>query len=73
MRHMWSWWAGQGPTCRNFLFGDCDGETGYSHLWHAKCCLAFLVAYEERGMTEWDDRPRPLSTDARTADPRSPA
>lgn len=56
MRHLWAWWGGQGPTTKNFLFGDLDAETGMSHLWHAACCLAFLVAYEERGMTEWDDR-----------------
>lgn len=49
MRHMWAWWGGRGPTTKNFLLGDLDDETGYSHLWHASCCLAFLVAYEERG------------------------
>lgn len=56
MRHLWAWWAGRGPTSKNFLFGSLDAETGYSHLWHAGCCLAFLIAYEERGMTQWDDR-----------------
>ncbi|AVX04258.1 hypothetical protein MXMO3_01732 [Maritalea myrionectae] len=55
MRHMWAWWAGKGPTTRSFLFGDVDAETGYSHLWHAGCCIAFLIAYEERGIGE-DDR-----------------
>lgn len=45
-RHMWAWWSG----------ADCDHETGRSHLWHAACCIAFLVAYEERG-TGTDDRP----------------
>lgn len=45
MRHMWSWWRGQ----------DLDPETGKSHLWHAGCCIAFLIAYEERGVGE-DDR-----------------
>lgn len=48
MRHLWYWWGGQGPTTKNFVFGDLDDETGMSHLWHAECCLAFLVAYEER-------------------------
>lgn len=47
MRHMWAWWRGE----------KADAETGYSHLWHASCCLAFLIAYEARG-TGNDDRPR---------------
>lgn len=55
MRHLWCWWGGQGPTTNNFIFGDTDEETGHSHLWHAACCLAFLVAYEERKIGE-DDR-----------------
>lgn len=38
MRHLWAWWRGEGK----------DPETGYSHLWHALCCVVFLVAYEER-------------------------
>lgn len=46
MRHMWAWWRGQGV----------DPETGYSHLWHAGCCIAFLIAYEQRGIGA-DDRP----------------
>lgn len=46
MRHMWAWWRGQGR----------DPETGMSHLWHAACCLAFLIAYEER-REGTDDRP----------------
>ena len=58
MRHMWAWWGGQGPTTKSFLFGDMDEETGYSHLWHAACCIAFLVAYEERGHGT-DDRFKP--------------
>lgn len=55
MRHMWCWWAGKGPTTKSFVFGDDDLETGKSHLWHAACCLAFLVTYEERQIGE-DDR-----------------
>lgn len=56
MRHMWCWWgAKQVATKTNFLLGDLDMETGRSHLWHASCCLMFLVAYEERGIGE-DDR-----------------
>ena len=46
MRHMWAWWRRDGN----------DPETGMSHLWHAACCIAFLIAYEERG-TGSDDRP----------------
>jgi hypothetical protein len=48
MRHMWAWWGGKGPTNENFLFGSVDEETGYSHLWHAGCCIVFLIAYECR-------------------------
>lgn len=55
MRHMWAWWGGAGPTTKSFLFGDLDEETGFSHLWHAGCCLMFLIAYEER-KTGTDDR-----------------
>ena len=46
MRHMWDWWRKE----------DRDPETGKTHLWHAACCLAFLIAYEDRGSGE-DDRP----------------
>jgi hypothetical protein len=56
MRHLWAWWGGRGPTTKSYLFGDLDTETGLSHLAHAGCCLAFLIAYEERGQTQWDDR-----------------
>lgn len=45
--HMWDWWRGAGP----------DAETGKSHLWHAACCIMFLIAYEARGIGE-DDRPQ---------------
>lgn len=46
MRHMWGWWKGE----------KADPETGMSHLWHASCCLAFLIAYEQRKIGT-DDRP----------------
>ena len=49
MRHMWAWWRGE----------NLDPETGMSHLHHAACCLAFLIAYESRKIGE-DDRPKPL-------------
>lgn len=46
MRHMWAWWRGQ----------NVDEETRKSHLWHAACCLAFLITYEQRDIGK-DDRP----------------
>lgn len=55
MRHMWAWWGGRGPTTKSYLFDGLDTETGLSHLAHACACLAFLVAYEERG-SGTDDR-----------------
>jgi hypothetical protein len=47
MRHLWRWWSGE----------NLDKETGKSHLWHAGCCIAFLIAYEARGIGT-DDRPK---------------
>lgn len=47
MRHMWAWWRGE----------NLDPETGKSHLWHAACCVAFLIEYE-RTHPELDDRPK---------------
>ena len=55
MRHMWAWWAGRAPTPHSFCFGILDPETNRSHLWHAACCMAFLVTYEERAVGT-DDR-----------------
>jgi hypothetical protein len=45
MRHMWAWWSGEAT----------DKETGKSHLWHAGCCIIFLITYEARGIGK-DDR-----------------
>ncbi|HET9285762.1 MAG TPA: dATP/dGTP diphosphohydrolase domain-containing protein [Candidatus Angelobacter sp.] len=59
MRHAWAWWQGKLPTHKSFLFGDLDEETKMSHLWHLGCCVVFLIAYEMRGMTQFDDRPKP--------------
>lgn len=68
MRHMWAWWGSQQPTSHNFLFGDLDPETSFSHLHHAACCLMFLIAYEDRGMTNYDDRPTgPVDTATKEA------
>jgi hypothetical protein len=46
MRHLTAWWEGEHQ----------DHETGYSHLWHAGCCILFLIAYELRNIGT-DDRP----------------
>lgn len=46
MRHLWAWWSGESN----------DPETGKSHLWHAQCCVAFLIEYEITH-PEFDDRP----------------
>lgn len=45
MRHLWAWWRGE----------DKDPETGFSHLDHAACCIAFLQTYVVRKIGE-DDR-----------------
>lgn len=55
MRHSWAWWGGKTPTSTNFAFGELDPETKFSHLWHAGCCIAFLITYEARQIGE-DDR-----------------
>lgn len=44
--HLFDWFMRKGP----------DPETGKSHLWHAACCIMFLVCYELRGVGK-DDRP----------------
>lgn len=46
LRHLFAWWRGEA----------IDPETGMSHLWHAGCCIMFLIAYEQRGVGT-DDRP----------------
>lgn len=48
IRHLTSWWLKEND--------GKDEETGYSHLWHAGCCIMFLIAYEIRGVGK-DDRP----------------
>ena len=45
LRHLWAWIAGE----------EKDAESGLPHLWHALCCLAFLVAYRETKIGD-DDR-----------------
>lgn len=58
MRHLWWWWGGEGQ----------DAETGKSHLWHAACCIAFLIEYETTNL-ELDDRPQ-RSTIANATSPQ---
>lgn len=45
LRHLTSWCNGE----------NTDPESGRSHLWHAACCIAFLIVYEVQGLGE-DDR-----------------
>jgi Domain of unknown function (DUF5664) len=47
IRHLTAWWMGE----------KLDPETGLSHLWHAGCCVVFLIAFEMRGIG-LDDRPK---------------
>jgi hypothetical protein len=55
-RHLRNWFArrdfGKGP--------GADKDSGYSDLWHAATNIAFLIAYELRGVGE-DDRPTQLA------------
>lgn len=45
-RHLNAWASGETK----------DPETGFSHLWHAGCCLMFLIAFEARGIGKNDLR-----------------
>ena len=45
-RHLFAWWLGERH----------DPETGLSHLAHAAWGCKTLLAYELRGMTEFDER-----------------
>ena len=46
--HLLLWYGGE----------DLDPETGHPHLWHAGCCLMFLIYYEAypEQFEEFDDR-----------------
>jgi hypothetical protein len=46
LRHLWAWLRRE----------PCDPESGMSHLWHAGCCILFLIAFEMRNAGE-DNRP----------------
>jgi hypothetical protein len=41
-RHLTAWQAGE----------TNDEESGMPHLWHAACCIVFLLTYEQRGIGE---------------------
>lgn len=64
MRHLWAWWGSKliGNVFQSDKPLGTDPEWGYSHLWHAGCCLAFLMHYESRGVvySYYDDRPTDL-------------
>ena len=45
MRHLLAWRKGE----------DRDQESGYSHLWHAACNLAFMIALEDREIEETEE------------------
>lgn len=51
IRHLTAWWEGEAS----------DPETGLSHLWHAGCCILFLISYEIRGIGN-DNRPNRTAT-----------
>jgi len=51
-RHLWAWWGGE----------DKDCETKQSHLSHALCNIAFLIAYEQRKVGN-DDRPKEVQSE----------
>jgi len=38
-RHLTRWCDGE----------KLDGETGFSHLWHAGCCIVFMIWFEREG------------------------
>lgn len=59
MRHMWAWWRGE----------SLDPETRMSHLWHASCCIAFLISYEQRRVGT-DDRPSACNASGSGPTPR---
>ena len=56
-RHMAAWWRGE----------DNDPETGMPHTWHASCCMAFIVAFEARGIGTDDRHKLEVNNDARMA------
>lgn len=45
MRHLLAWRKGE----------NRDQESGYSHLWHAACNLAFMIALEDKENEETEE------------------
>jgi hypothetical protein len=45
-----------------------DKESGMSHLWHAGCCILFLIAFELRGIGT-DNRPAALGAEPKARAP----
>jgi hypothetical protein len=60
-RHMWAFWAGE----------ELDQETDLPHLWHAGCCLMFLIHYEAHPnlYKEFNDIPEIYKEDPTVAGP----
>lgn len=54
LRHLWTWFMSR-ITGQSGI----DKESGRPHLAHAATNVLFLLTYETRGMTEYDDRPTP--------------
>jgi hypothetical protein len=48
MGHLIAWYCGE----------ELDEETGKPHLWHASCCLMFLIYYTTypKAFSKFDDR-----------------
>lgn len=65
IEHLVAWFhkedLGKGP--------GMDGETGYSHLWHAGCCVLFLITHELRSIGR-DNRPKIKSPAASVLPPQ---
>ncbi|HLZ24542.1 MAG TPA: dATP/dGTP diphosphohydrolase domain-containing protein [Ktedonobacterales bacterium] len=45
LRHLWAFWRGE----------ELDEESGMPHLWHAACCLMFMIRYSHSKLGT-DDR-----------------
>lgn len=50
IRHIAAWLGGEAK----------DSETGYSHLWHAGCCLVFAIWLEIKGKLTNDRLDEPI-------------
>ncbi len=49
IQHATDWWQGEDLN---------SADWGLHHLAHSACCILMLLAYELRGMRDWDDRPK---------------